>query len=536
MSVDAISLEVFRRLFAAIAEEMGAVLGRTAWSPNIKERRDFSCAVFDATGRILAQAEHIPVHLGAMPASVQAAIERFDTFVPGDLIALNDPYLGGTHLPDLTLISPVFIPEGVEGGDADPLAGFVATRAHHADVGGMAPGSMPASTTIYQEGFIVPPIRLARAGVLNEEAVELFMRNVRTPEERRGDLAAQIAANRIGEGRYEALIERYSWQTVNEHGEALIGYAERLVRAALRDIPAGEYTFMDDMEPPIPGAERPRISVTITSDGEGSLIVDFTGTSPEQPLSNINAVRAVTVSAVQYCVRCLAGSRAPANHGSFASVEVITPEGSLVNPRPPRAVAAGNVETSQRIVDVVFGALADVLSQQIPAASQGTMNNVTIGGTDPRTGQPFAYYETLAGGVGASPDGPGESAIHSHMTNTLNTPIEALEYQYPFRVLEYGVRRDSGGEGQFRGGDGLIRTVEFLGDATVSLLTERRSRGAWGLAGGADGAPGRNTLRRMDSDRDDELPATVTIDVARGDRLTIETPGGGGWGSLDSPS
>ena len=299
------------------------------------------------------------------------------------------------------------------------------------------------------------------------------MRNVRTPEERRGDLAAQIAANRIGEGRYTGLITRYGWQTVTEHGEALIDYAERLVRSALREIPAGQFTFTDDMEPPTPGAERPRIAVTITSDGEGALTVDFTGTSPEQPLSNINAVRAVTVSAVQYCVRCLAGPRTPRPTTDHSHrLQVITPEGSLVNPRPPRAVAAGNVETSQRIVDVVFGALAPVLPQKIPAASQGTMNNVTIGGTDPRTGQPYAYYETLAGGVGASPEGPGESAIHSHMTNTLNTPIEALEYQYPFRVLEYGVRRGSGGDGRFRGGDGLIRTVEFLGDATVSLLTE----------------------------------------------------------------
>ena len=534
MSVDAISLEVFQRLFAAIAEEMGAALGRTAWSPNIKERRDFSCAVFDAEGRMVAQAEHIPVHLGAMPASVRAAIERFDVFEPGDLIALNDPYLGGTHLPDLTLISPVFILEDVTGGARGELAGFVATRAHHADVGGMAPGSMPASTTIYQEGFIIPPIKLARGGVMNEEAVDLFARNVRTPDERRGDLAAQIAANRIGEERYRALYRRYGAEAVAEHSAALIDYAERLVRAALRAIPRGQYTFTDDMEPPSPGAGHPRIRVTVTSDGDGSLVVDFSGTSPEQPLSNINAVRAVTVSAVHYCVRCLAGPRAPANHGSFASVEVITPAGSLVNPLPPRAVAAGNVETSQRIVDVIFGALADVLPDRIPAASQGTMNNMTIGGTDPRNGKPYAYYETLGGGIGASPDGPGESAIHSHMTNTLNTPIEALEYQYPFRVVHYGVRHGSGGEGRHRGGDGLIRTLEFLGDATVSLLTERRTRGAWGLQGGADGMPGRNTRSRAGAETVEELPATVSIDVAYGDRLTIETPGGGGWGAPGS--
>ncbi len=536
MSVDAVSLEVFRRLFASVAEEMGAALGRTAWSPNIKERRDYSCAVFDAAGRLVAQAEHIPVHLGAMPASVQAAIERFDSFQRGDLIALNDPYLGGTHLPDLTLISPVFVPRDEAGGETDVLAGFVATRAHHADVGGIAPGSMPTSTSIYQEGFIIPPIRLARAGALNEEAVELFMRNVRTPDERRGDLAAQIAANRIGESRYERLIARYGRSTVTEHVNALIDYAERLVRSALREIPAGRYTFADDMEPPRPSDDRPRIVVTLISDGAGTLTVDFTGTSPEQPMSNINAVRAVTVSAVQYCARCLAGPLTPANHGSFASVEVITPEGTLVNPRPPCAVSAGNVETSQRIVDVVFGALADVLPDTIPAASQGTMNNITIGGMDPRTGRPYAYYETLAGGVGAGPGAPGESAIHSHMTNTLNTPIEALEFQYPFRVTAYGVRRGSGGNGRFRGGDGLVRTVEFLAPATVSLLTERRSRGAWGLAGGADGAPGRNILRRMGEEaRDIPLPPSVTIDVGPGDLLTIETPGGGGWGAPETP-
>ncbi len=534
MSVDAISLEVFRRLFASIAEEMGAVLGRTAWSPNIKERRDFSCAVFTTAGHILAQAEHIPVHLGAMPASVQAAITQFDSFAPGDLIALNDPYLGGTHLPDLTLISPVFVPIHDQHGESDDLAGFVATRAHHADIGGIAPGSMPTSTSLYQEGFIIPPIRLARAGVLNEEVIDVFMRNVRTPEERRGDLAAQIAANRIGEGRYHHLITRYGWEVVQEHGSALIAYAERFVRSALREIPAGHYTFEDDMEPLTPGAERPRIVVTVTSDGAGTLTVDFTGTSPEQPLSNINAVRAVTVSAVHYCVRCLAGERAPANHGAFASVEVITPEGSLVNPRPPSAVAAGNVETSQRIVDAVFGALAPALPDRIPAASQGTMNNITIGGVDPRTNEPFAYYETLAGGVGASPDGHGESAIHSHMTNTLNTPIEALEFQYPFRVLEYSVRRNSGGAGHFHGGDGLIRTVEFLGDATVSLLTQRRSRGAWGLFGGRDGAPGKNILRRRNGHIEETLPPNITVDVHHGDRLTIETPGGGGWGTPET--
>ena len=528
MSVDAVSLEVFRNRLSSVAEEMGVTLGRTAHSPNITERRDYSCAVFDADGRLAAQAEHIPVHLGAMAASVRAGIARFaGTFARGDLIALNDPYLGGTHLPDVTLISPVFA-----GAGAAPI-GFVASRAHHADVGGMSPGSMPVSTDLYQEGFIIPPLRLARQGLVNDEVLQLFFRNVRTPGERRGDLAAQMAANRTGERRLEELVRRLGEEGLREHTDALIAYGEQMVRAALADIPAGVFRFRDEMEPLSGEDTGPVIEAAVASDGAGALTVDFTGTSPEAIGSNINAVEAVTVSAVLYCVRCLAGPRTPTNAGASAPVTVIAPEGSLVRARPPRAVAAGNVETSQRIVDVVLGALAQAVPQRIPAASQGTMNNITIGGDDPRTGSPFAYYETLAGGAGGGPDGPGASAVHTHMTNTMNTPVEALEYAYPFRVLEYRIRRGSGGGGANPGGDGLVRSVEFLGRATATVLSERRSRGPWGMNGGGAGMTGRNRIHRAAAGSADELSAFASISVGPGDVLTVETPGGGGWGVPD---
>ncbi len=529
MSIDAVSLEVFRNRLSSIAEEMGVTLARTAHSPNITERRDFSCAVFDADGRLVAQAEHIPVHLGAMAASVQAGIVRFGgTFMRGDVIALNDPFLGGTHLPDVTLISPVFV-------EADPaLIGFVASRAHHADVGGISPGSMPISTELVQEGFIVPPLRLVRAGTVNDEVLELFFRNVRTADERRGDVAAQMAANQIGERRLQDLVGTLGSDGWRERTDALLAYGEQMVRAALADIPRGTFRFRDEMEP-IPGeATRPTIAVAVTSDGAGALTVDFTGTSPEMTTSNINAVEAVTVSAVLYCVRCLADPRTPTNAGAAVPVTVIAPEGSLVRARPPRAVAAGNVETSQRIVDVVLGALAQAAPRRVPAASQGTMNNITIGGSDHRTRSAFAYYETLAGGAGGGPGGPGGSAVHTHMTNTMNTPVEALEYAYPFRVVEYRIRRGSGGAGIHGGGDGLVRSVEFLGPATATILSERRSRGPWGMNGGADGMPGRNRMHRAGTGPIEELPAVVSTSVGPGDVLTVETPGGGGWGEEGS--
>lgn len=525
MKPDAVSLEIFRNLFSSIADEMGVSLGRTAFSPNIKERKDYSCAIFDEEGRLIAQAEHIPVHLGAMPASVKAAIDSFDSFDSGDLIILNDPYMGGTHLPDITLVSPVILKEA---NDRHRMAGFVASRAHHADVGGMSPGSMPNSKEIYQEGFIIPPIKLAKKGVYNKEILTLFYRNVRTSEERVGDLQAQIACNDLGIKRFQSLFEDYGVLEVKEHIDALIDYGEQMIRATLKRIPRGSFSFSDEMESSQAEESGKTIKVTVESDGDGSIVVDFTGTSPESRENNYNAVYGVTVSSVLYCIRCLAGPRVPANHGAFNPIDIIAPEGTLVNPNPPSAVAAGNVETSQRIVDVILGALAEALPDFIPAASQGTMNNTTIGGWDTLRGKPFAYYETVGGGVGAGPWGEGTSAIQTHMTNTLNTPVEALEYQFPFRVLEYAIRRGSGGSGKYYGGDGIVRSIELLERATVSLLTQRREKGPAGLRQGGSGLPGQNILLRANTKK--ILSSNEMIEALPGDIITLETPGGGGWG------
>ncbi len=513
--VDAISLEVFRNLFSSVAEEMGTALQRTAYSPNIKERRDFSCAVFDAQGRMVAQAAHIPVHLGSMPLSVQTALAQF-ALGTGDVVILNDPYLGGTHLPDITMVSRVPSPPGF----------FVASRAHHADVGGMSPGSMPLASEVYQEGLIIPPLKLVERWRVNREVVALICRNVRTPQERKGDLAAQIAAQRLGERRMAEISARYGPATVQEHSAALLAYSERLMRQAICTIPAGVYRFQDYLDDGGQGGAPVRIAVTVTVVGD-NVKVDFTGSDSDQP-GGLNAVLAVTRSAVYYVFICLAGEDVPTNHGCYAPIEVVAPLGTIVNPRPPRAVAGGNVETSQRIVDCVLGALHAALPERIPAASQGTMNNVTIGGTDPRSGSPFAYYETIGGGMGAGPDGDGLSGVHVHMSNTLNTPVEALEMQYPFRITRYALRRGAGGTGKRRGGDGLVRGFAFLAPATVTLLSERRRFRPYGLAGGEPGAAGRAEPRRGEDQRD--LPGKVTLSVQPGDELTIETPGGGGWG------
>ncbi len=519
-TLDPIRLEVFKHLFAAAAEEMGAVLRRASYSPNIKERRDFSCALFDASGRMIAQAAHIPVHLGSMPLSVAAAIEAH-TFAPGDVVILNDPFRGGTHLPDLTLISPVF----VEGR----LFAFVASRAHHADVGGMVPGSMPLSREIYQEGVVIPPLKLAEAGRLNEPLLELFLANVRTPQERRGDLRAQLAANERGAARLAEIAARYGAGEVQAYMEALLAYAERMTRRLLADLPDGTYAFEDVLDDDGIEPEPVPIRVAVTIDGDEA-IVDFTGSAPQRP-GPVNAVYAITLSAVHYVFRSLLGLDVPNNAGCLAPIRVIAPEGTVVNARPPAAVAAGNVETSQRIVDVLLGALAQACPERIPAASQGTMNNVTVGGWDPRRGRPFAYYETIGGGMGARPNGDGPSAIHSHMTNTLNTPVEALEFAYPLRVLRYEVRRGSGGRGRFRGGDGIRRDLEVLVPARASLLTERRRFRPYGLAGGEPGAPGENVLIR--DGQEIPLPGKGTVELRPGDVLSLRTPGGGGWGRVD---
>jgi N-methylhydantoinase B len=528
--IDPVTLEIFKHLFASVAEEMGVTLGRTAYSPNIKERLDFSCALFDSDGRLLAQAAHIPVHLGAMPASVRAAINECAPFSAGDVVVLNDPYLGGTHLPDITMVSPVFVGEGITF--------FVASRAHHADVGGMAPGSMPLATEIYQEGLIIPPVKIHRAGERNEAVWRLILRNVRTPQERRGDLTAQLAAHDVGARRAREIVSRYGLEQTLRYGAALIGYAERLTRAAIAQIPDGTYAFEDAMDDDGITNQPLPIRVTVTIRGD-EMEFDFSGSAPAAQ-GSINAVRAIVESAVYYVVRCLVGAlrgsefheTVPTNAGTFAPLKVYVPPGSLLDAHPPHAVAGGNVETSQRVVDVVLGALAQALPGRVPAASQGTMNNISFGGTDPATGEPFAYYETLGGGTGGGPGGRGESGVHSHMSNTLNTPIEALEYALPIHITRYSLRHGSGGAGKQRGGEGLRRDIQFLCPVHVSLLSERRRCAPYGLSGGQPGRTGRNVLVRADGVERD-LPGKVTLDVEADATLSLRTPGGGGWGEAD---
>ncbi len=517
---DPVRLEVFRHLVASVAEEMGTVLRRTARSPNIKERRDFSCAVFDPDGRLVAQAAHIPVHLGSMAVSVAACRERL-VMGEGDVAVLNDPFRGGTHLPDVTMVAPV-----IGSGGSDERIGWVAARAHHADVGGSTPGSMGLAREIHEEGLVVPPVKLREAGADREDVLALILANVRTPDEREGDLAAQRAAVERGALRLRALADRYGREALHGQMDALRAYAERSVRALLGGLPDGEHAFEDVIEDDGFGNGPFRVAAAVTIEGEAAT-VDLRG-SDDQAEGGVNAVRAVTLSAVLYAVRAVLEEDVPANAGCLAPVRVRTRPGSVVDARRPAAVAGGNVETSQRIVDVVLGALAGALPERVPAASQGTMNNVSMGGRMPEGGEPWAYYETVAGGGGGRPGAAGADATHSHMTNTLNTPIEALEHELPVRVRRYAVRRGSGGAGRWPGGDGVIREIEFLAPARVSLLTDRRRRGPYGLRGGSPGATGRNVLVRDGEER--VLPAKGTVEMRSGDLLRIETPGGGGWG------
>ena len=509
--VDPITLEVARNRFAQIADEMGVVLRRTAYSPNIKERADCSAAVFVASGEMLAQAEHIPVHLGSMPASVAAVLEQFgDQVQPDCQYAVNDPFAGGTHLNDLTLVRPVFAGEF--------LVAWVANRAHHADVGGEAPGSMPAhAVTVDQEGHRVAPTLAVRDGEWLPEFVEPFLAATRTPAERLGDLSAQMGANEAGAGRMLEMAAEGGGRFVDVT-TALLDYGARRMRAALGALPDGTFWFSDFMEL----GERLlpiRVAVTIEDD---HLLADFTG-SADQVAGNINAVEAVTRSCLYFAVRVATDPTIPANGGSYRPLQLSAPPGSLVNASPPAAVAAGNVETSQRIADVLLGALAVAAPDRVPAAGQGTMNNILIGNDD------FAYYETLAGGQGGSPFGPGQSGIHTGMTNTKNTPIESLESHYPFRVLRYALRRGSGGAGRHPGGEGIERELEFQATATLSLMGERRILPPWGLAGGRPGKQGEDWLIRQGR-APERLPAKVTVEVNPGDRLLVRTPGGGGWG------
>ena len=518
---DPARLAILDSLVASVAEEMGATLRHTALSPNIKERCDYSCAIFDAQGQLLAQAAHIPVHLGAMPESV-GAVAGLAPWAPGDVAILNDPFLGGTHLPDFTMVSPVFA-----ASKRARLVGFVASRAHQADIGGMAPGSMPVAQELVQEGIIIPPVRLYRAGELVSETLALILRNVRTPDERRGDLDAQVAAQRVGARRLAALQAQQGQAAFEKAARALLDYGERMTRAAIAALPAGTYAFEDALDDdgvtsePVPIRLRLRI-------GANAWHLDFRGSAPQRAAS-INAVAAVTRSAAYYVLRCLLPADAPTNAGLFCPLSFDLPEASVVNARPPVAVAAGNVETSQRIVDVIWGALGQAIPHRMPAASSGTMNNLTAGGSDPATGEPWAYYETSGGGLGGGPDGAGLDATHSHMTNTLNTPAEALELAYPLRVLENSVRRGSAGRGRHAGGNGLVRRTQFLGPATVTIISERRRRAPWGANGGRDGKPGRNQLER--GGRRSPLPAKGVFGVVAGDIVRLDTPGGGGWGA-----
>ncbi len=518
---DPIRREIMKHRLVSVAEEMGARLQRAAFSPNIKERCDFSCALFDASGNLVAQAAHIPVHLGAMPLSVQACLDTL-TFSPGDVAMVNDPYCGGTHLPDITLVSPIFVEEQSESF----LIGFVANRAHHADIGGMSAGSMPLSQEIFQEGFIIPPVKLLVEGQKNKDVWRLLLANVRTSEERSGDLQAQLAANYIGLERLQGLARRFGVQRLLEDMEALLHYSERMTRHLIGELTNGSYEFEDALDNDGFSEAPAVIRVRITIDGE-HVTVDFSGTDVQRP-GSINAVYPVTLSAVAYVFRCVLGLDIPANSGCLRPIRLMAPEGTLVNARRPAAVAAGNVETSQRIVDVLLGALAKACPDRIPAASQGTMNNLTIGGLDQRHGRPFAYYETIGGGMGAGSQSGGASGRHSHMTNTFNTPVEALEYAYPFRIMRYALRQGSGGNGRQCGGDGIIRTYEFLQPAEVTLLSDRRVTKPYGINGGEPGKPGHNYLKQNGNQT--ALPGKCSITVERNDELTLETPGGGGHG------
>ena len=515
----AIELELFRHLLVSIAEEMGIVLRKTSYSANIKERRDYSCAVYDAAGETVAMGDHMPVHLGAMPMSVRHAMDAFD-LGPGDVAILNDPFRGGTHLPDITAVAGVFL------GDSGKPSFYLANRAHHADVGGMSPGSMPMAREIYQEGIRIPPVLLVRGGVTDRPLLDLILANVRTPEEREGDLLAQLMSIKRGEDRLREAAAKYGLNTVKRNMRALQDYGERMMRATLAQLPGGEYAFEDFLDGDGMGGGPIRIAVRIAIDGD-SATVDFTGSDP-QAAGPVNANYAIAVAATMFVFRCLIREDVPFTSGLLRPIRVIAPEGTVVNALAPAAMAAGNVETSQRITDTLLGAMAKAAPDRIPAASSGTMNNLSFGGFDPARRKPFAYYETIAGGMGASPAGPGRNAVHTHMTNSWNTPIEAFEHLYPLRIRRYAVRGGSGGAGRHVGGGGVVREFEFLTPADVTILSDRRDRGPYGLAGGSAGKPGANTLIRAGKVR--PIAAKANFEVRAGDRLRIESPGGGGWG------
>lgn len=514
--MNAIELGLFASRLESVCDEMGIVLRQAAFSTNIRDRLDFSCAVFDPAGLLCAQAAHIPVHLGSMAYAMADIVGTLD-WTDGDMVVLNDPYLGGTHLPDVTLVAPLFV--------QDRLVAFVANRAHHSDIGTSVPGSMPVSRTLEDEGLIIPPSRLLSRGTLEQPLLDRILGAMRNPADAQGDFFAQIAANRAGLARLSALVQGVGVTAYEASIHALNDYGERLARAALSAIPPGLYRFEDLMDDDGQGTERIPIRVAIAVTPE-RIHVDFAGTSDQVP-GNINCPLSVAAAAVLYVFRCLMPPQTPACAGTFRSISLAAPPGCLLNAQRPAAVAAGNVETSTRVVDVVLGALARAIPALIPAASQGSMNNLAVGSAE--AGASWDYYETIGGGMGAGSTGGGWSGVQTHMTNTLNTPIEVLEARYPLRVSRYSLRTGSGGDGARRGGDGLIRELTFLAPAQVTLLTERRGIAPWGIAGGGPGACGRNRLN------DQDLPAKVSLRVEAGDRLVIETPGGGGWGADPTP-
>jgi N-methylhydantoinase B len=518
---DPITLEVLRNALEATAQEMGSVLKLTSFSPNIKERMDASCAIFDARAQLVAQAEHVPIHLGSMLKAVGPTVAAVGTLDAGDVVIVNDPFVGGAHLPDITLVAPVHVD--------DMLIGYVATRAHHSDVGGMEPGSMPGkSSEIYQEGILIPPIRLYRRGELQGDMMRLIVANVRTAAERRGDLNAQMAAIRVGERRLHELAERYGVSVLSEGFDAILDYAERRMRNRIAELPAGSYVAQDWLDDDgcsdEPVVVKLRVDVT-----REKLTLDFAGSAPQRR-GNINAVAPMTHSAVFFAVKTLTDAAIPANAGILRPVEIKIPAGSFLDAQLPAAVCAGNTETAQRVADTVLKAFAQFAPERIPAASQGTMNLIGIGGTDPRSGRPYTYIETIAGGQGGRPGGDGMDGVQCNMTNTMNTPIEALEISYPLRVERYEIREGSGGDGRHRGGHGVVRSLTMIDhEARVSLQSDRRRFAPYGLGGGDDGTPGRNWTRdRGGTVR--ELPGKVSVTLQAGETIGVETPGGGGWG------
>ncbi len=509
--MDAIELSIFSSRIAAICDEMGAVLQRASFSPNIKDRLDFSCAIFDAEGELCAQAAHIPVHLGSMAYALKGVIDLVN-WSAGDMLIFNDPYLGGTHLPDVTVVAPVY--------SQNKLVGYVANRAHHADIGGSAPGSMPISRELSEEGMIIPPSFLIKHGKLDQSFFDSILKNIANISQGQGDFSAQISANLLGVERLVELVNNSGLTMFKKSINALNDYAERLAQTALTEIPDGDYYFSDVMDDDGCG-HRDIIIQAHISVIDHYINVDFTGTA-NQVSGNINCPLSVAAAAVYYVFRCLMPPQTPACAGSFRSIKLSAPEGCLLNANRPAAVAAGNVETSTRVVDVIMGALAQAIPERLSAASQGSMNNIAMGART--SSKNWDYYETMGGGMGAHRRGDGLSAVQTHMTNTLNTPVESLEIHYPLRITRYEIREKSGGPGEHFGGNGLIREFEFLDDAQVTLLTERRSHAAWGINGGENGLKGENWYDG------EKMVSKTNFHVQAGKKLTIKTPGGGGYG------